>query len=234
MSDERKKILHSTLKANLIFREVINHLRLEAIKFGSDQFWFLVSRKYNKDFFLSNVVLYLSDLELQLVHSEFLSIKNDEDGVPTTITTCYYFLTKNGQNALWILLNHSCPVLKHYLAIFFFLWTNFRFCFILLCSMTVKAVPWNLDVFTTIVDFQSSYFLDRFKLGEIFIAFEREQHLRRTFETDSWNRHFKRTVQTKTLVLYGSVSQLSFQRLWNTCISIFVAKSKVLWLGLLD
>jgi hypothetical protein len=49
---------------------------------------------------LSNAVLSLSDLELQLVHSEFLSIKNDENGVPTTITTCYYFLTKNGQNAL--------------------------------------------------------------------------------------------------------------------------------------
>jgi hypothetical protein len=85
--------------------------------------------------------------------------------------------------------------------------------------------------------------LDRFKLGEIFIAYEREreQHLRRTFEhlkqtveTDISIRHFKRTIQTKTLVLCGSVSQLSFQRLWKMCISIFVAKSKVLWLVLLD
>lgn len=68
--------------------------------------------------------------------------------------------------------------------------------------MAVKAVPWNLDVFTTIVDFQSSYFLDRFKLGEIFIAFEREQHLRRTFE------HLKQTVET-------DISKGQFkQKLW--------------------
>ncbi len=159
---------------------------------------------------MSNAVLSLSDLELQLVHSEFLSIKNDEN-VPTTITTCYYFLTKNGQNALWILLNHSCPVLKHYLAISFFLWTNFRFCFILLCSMTVKAVPWNLDVFTTIVDFQSSYFFGPFQIRWDFYSFW--TRTRTTFKTDIWNRQlkqtvqtnisnslFKRTVQTKTLV----------------------------------
>jgi len=122
--------------------------------------------------------------------------------VPTTITTCYYFLTKNGQNALWILLNHSCPVLKHYLAIFFFLWTNFRFCFILLCSMTVKAEPWNLDVFTTIVDFQSSYFFGPFQIRWDFYSF----WTRTTFKTDIWT--FKQTVET-------DISKGQFkQKLW--------------------
>ncbi len=84
--------------------------------------------------------------------------------------------------------------------------------------MTVKAVPWNLDVFTTIVDFQSSYFLDRFKLGEIFIAFEREQHLRRTFETDIWNRQFKQPFQKDS-------SDKNFGFMWfflTTIISTFL------------
>jgi hypothetical protein len=82
--------------------------------------------------------------------------------------------------------------------------------------MTVKAEPWNLDVFTTIVDFQSSYFLDRFKLGEIFIAFEREQHLRRTFE--HLNRQLKQTFQKDS-------SNKNFGFIWfslTTIISTFV------------